>query len=150
MLLESQESEFGFDTDVEEIKASNEESVYDASRNKTKAQTAPSLRSDLAQSKPVNNMSELASVVSIVLEPFWSGRCKEEELLLKDSKHLTILGLAHTPHRSSCYKLNSTLRTSAGKRIVLYTSVNPLKTARQIACLARGTARCDCTDAGIS
>lgn len=36
MLLESQESEFGFDTDVEEIKASNEESVYDASRNKVK------------------------------------------------------------------------------------------------------------------
>lgn len=40
--------------------------------------------------------------------------------MVKDSKHLTILGLAHAiaAHRSSCYKFNSALRAAAGKRIV--------------------------------
>ncbi|VDP00099.1 unnamed protein product [Heligmosomoides polygyrus] len=93
----------------------------DCSIFKTKAQTAlPSLRSDLARSKPVNNTFELANVASIVLDPFWGDRRKEEELMVKDSKHLTILGLAHAiaAHRSSCYKFNSALRAAAGKRIV--------------------------------
>ncbi|KAK5976011.1 hypothetical protein GCK32_002825 [Trichostrongylus colubriformis] len=88
---------------------------------RTKAQTAlPSLRSDLARSKPVNNMFELANVASIVLDPFWGDRRKEEELLAKDSKHLTVLGLAHAiaAHRSSCYAFSSALRNARGKRII--------------------------------
>ncbi|KAK5970527.1 hypothetical protein GCK32_020970, partial [Trichostrongylus colubriformis] len=86
---------------------------------RTKAQAAlPSLRSDLARSKPVNNMFELANVASIVLDPFWGDRRKEEELLAKDSMHLTVLGLAHAiaAHRSSCYAFSSALKEAQGKR----------------------------------
>ncbi|KAK5970750.1 hypothetical protein GCK32_016745 [Trichostrongylus colubriformis] len=87
---------------------------------RTKAQTAlPSLRSDLARSKPVNNMFGLANVASSVLDPFWGDRRKEEELLAKDSKHLTVSGLAHATaaHRSSCYAYSSALRNARGKHI---------------------------------
>ncbi|VDP18542.1 unnamed protein product [Heligmosomoides polygyrus] len=87
----------------------------------TKAQTAlPSLRSDLARSKPVNNMFELANVASIVLDPFWGDRRKEEELMAKESKHLTVLGLAHAiaAHRSCCFTFNRALRAAEGKRII--------------------------------
>ncbi|VDP09061.1 unnamed protein product [Heligmosomoides polygyrus] len=92
----------------------------DCSIFKTKAQTALlSLRSDHAQSKLVNKMFELANVASIVLDPFWGDRRKEE--VVKDSKHLTVLGLADAiaVHRSSCHKFNSTLRAAAGKRIAV-------------------------------
>lgn len=52
--------------------------------------------------------------------PILGDRRREGELMVKDSKHLTVLGLAHAfaAHRSSCYKFNSTLRAAAGKRIV--------------------------------
>ncbi|KIH58263.1 hypothetical protein ANCDUO_11534 [Ancylostoma duodenale] len=86
-----------------------------------KAQTAlPSLRSDLARPKPVNNMFQLANFASIVLDPFWGDRRKELELLNKDSKHLTVLGLAHAiaAHRSSCYAFEMALKAAHGKRIV--------------------------------
>ncbi|KAL6734638.1 hypothetical protein Aduo_005156 [Ancylostoma duodenale] len=65
-------------------------------------------------------MFQLANVASIVLDPFWGDRRKELELLNKDSKHLTVLGLAHAiaAHRSSCYAFGMALKAAHGKRIV--------------------------------
>ncbi|KAL6726227.1 hypothetical protein Aduo_008219 [Ancylostoma duodenale] len=65
-------------------------------------------------------MFQLANFASIVLDPFWGDRRKELELLNKDSKHLTVLGLAHAiaAHRSSCYAFEMALKAAHGKRIV--------------------------------
>ncbi|XGW31362.1 hypothetical protein V3C99_009938 [Haemonchus contortus] len=65
----------------------------------TRAQVGlPGLRCDLARSKPVKNLFEMANVASIALHPHWGEERKEAELLNKDSKYLTIHGLATAIH----------------------------------------------------
>ncbi|KAK5986471.1 hypothetical protein GCK32_004350 [Trichostrongylus colubriformis] len=75
-------------------------------QRETRAQVGlPGLRCDLARSKPVKNMFELANVASIALHPHWGDDRKEAELLNKDSRYLTIHGLATAIHAHSkfCY-----------------------------------------------
>ncbi|KHJ95385.1 hypothetical protein OESDEN_04672 [Oesophagostomum dentatum] len=54
----------------------------------------PTLRCDLAGSKPVKNMYELAHVASTALHPHWREERKENELLDDSSRYLSIHGLA--------------------------------------------------------
>ncbi|XGW13835.1 hypothetical protein V3C99_000268 [Haemonchus contortus] len=78
----------------------------------TRAQVGlPGLRCDLARSKPVKNLFEMANVASIALHPHWEER-KEAELLNKDSKYLTIHGLATAIHAHSkfCYEFASAVK----------------------------------------
>ncbi|KAK6058942.1 hypothetical protein COOONC_03464 [Cooperia oncophora] len=101
---------------------------------RTKAQTAlPSLRSDLARSKPVNNMFELANVASIVLDPFWGDRRKGEELVAKESKHLLrlpLIDLAFMPRKRRINRARSVLgRSTQGRR----TSCQGIETSPAIA-----------------
>ncbi|KAK6021161.1 hypothetical protein OSTOST_13177 [Ostertagia ostertagi] len=68
---------------------------------RTKAQTAlPSLRSDLARSKPVNNMFELANVASIVLDPFWGIDARRKSFSTR-TQTLDSLGASSCDRRSS-------------------------------------------------
>ncbi|XGW20174.1 hypothetical protein V3C99_003754 [Haemonchus contortus] len=79
----------------------------------TRAQVGlPGLRCDLARSKPVKNLFEMANVASIALHPHWGEKRKEAELLNKDSKYLTIHGLATAIHAHSkfCYDFASAVK----------------------------------------
>ncbi|RCN42221.1 integrase core domain protein [Ancylostoma caninum] len=71
-----------------------------------KAQVAlPGLRNNLARTKKVKNLFELANVASTALEPAWGKWRKENELTKKQSTHLTVIGLscAISAHRSFCH-----------------------------------------------
>uniref|UniRef100_A0A7I4Y5N6 Aldolase_II domain-containing protein n=1 Tax=Haemonchus contortus TaxID=6289 RepID=A0A7I4Y5N6_HAECO len=73
----------------------------------TRAQVGlPGLRCDLARSKPVKNLFEMANVVSIALHSHWGEEHKEAELLNKDAKYLTTHGSATAIHAHSkfCYE----------------------------------------------
>ncbi|VDO87151.1 unnamed protein product [Heligmosomoides polygyrus] len=86
----------------------------------TRAQVGlPGLRSDLARSKPVRNMFELANVASIALHPHWGDDRKEAELLNKESKYLTIHGLATAiqAHSKICYTFVSALKEHGDKEL---------------------------------
>ncbi|EYC28494.1 hypothetical protein Y032_0007g3255 [Ancylostoma ceylanicum] len=76
----------------------------------------PGLRSDLARSKPVKNLFELASVASIALHPHWGDRKKEEELLNPSPTYMTVHGLASAiqAHSKYCYKFASALKAKEG------------------------------------
>ncbi|KAK5986383.1 hypothetical protein GCK32_000358 [Trichostrongylus colubriformis] len=79
----------------------------------TRAQVGlPGLRCDLARSKPVKNLFELANVASIALHPHWGDDRKEAELLNKDSRYLTIHGLATAIHAHSkfCYEIATAVK----------------------------------------
>ncbi|KAK6052068.1 hypothetical protein COOONC_10428 [Cooperia oncophora] len=83
----------------------------------TRAQVGlPGLRCDLARSKPVKNLYELANVASIALHPHWGDDRKETELLNKDSRYLTIHGLATAiqAHAKFCYKFASAVKEKEG------------------------------------
>nr|CDJ89028.1 unnamed protein product [Haemonchus contortus] len=62
--------------------------------------------------KPVKNLFEMANVASIALHPHWGEERKEAELLNKDSKYLTIHGLATAIHAHSkfCYDFASAVK----------------------------------------
>ncbi|VDO67502.1 unnamed protein product [Heligmosomoides polygyrus] len=146
---------FDLDTDVEEIRDTNKEPVYDTSVVEMKflgavvatsrhwttewgpVTPAVSVRLQHFQDQGADSSSE-SSFRSRLIEasqqllrtgecciycagPILGDRRREGELMVKDSKHLTVLGLAHAfaAHRSSCDKFNSTLRAAAGKRIAV-------------------------------
>ncbi|VDO82136.1 unnamed protein product [Heligmosomoides polygyrus] len=68
---------------------------------------------DLARSKPVRNMFELANVASIALHLHWGDDRKEAELLSKELRYLTIHGLAAAiqAHSKFCYTMAMARRT---------------------------------------
>ncbi|KAK6050341.1 hypothetical protein COOONC_12154, partial [Cooperia oncophora] len=83
----------------------------------TRAQVGlPGLRCDLARSKPVKNLYELANVASIALHPHWGDDREETELLNKDSRYLTIHGLATAiqAHAKFCYKFAAAVKEKEG------------------------------------
>ncbi|VDL78642.1 unnamed protein product [Nippostrongylus brasiliensis] len=72
----------------------------------------PSIRCDLARSKPVKNLFVLANVAWAALHPHWGDGYKEAELLNKDSKYLSVHGLATAIHAHSkfCFDYTSALK----------------------------------------
>ncbi|VDL80032.1 unnamed protein product [Nippostrongylus brasiliensis] len=79
----------------------------------------PGLRCNLARSKKVRNLFELANVASIALEPAWGEHRKEAELLKKQSTHLTVIGLscAISAHRQFCHDFAIAVKENEGKRL---------------------------------
>ncbi|EYB84337.1 hypothetical protein Y032_0318g2346 [Ancylostoma ceylanicum] len=79
----------------------------------------PGLRCNLARSKKVKNLFELANVASIALEPGWGDWRKENELTKKQSTHLSVVGLscAISAHRSFCHDFAVAVREKEGQRL---------------------------------
>ncbi|KAL6723466.1 hypothetical protein Aduo_018470 [Ancylostoma duodenale] len=81
-----------------------------------RAQVAlPGLRNNLARTKKVKNLFELANVASIALEQ-WR---KENELMKKQSTHLSVIGLscAISAHRSFCHDFAVAVREKEGQHL---------------------------------
>ncbi|VDO93779.1 unnamed protein product [Heligmosomoides polygyrus] len=76
----------------------------------------PGLRCNLACSKKVKNLFELANVASIALEPAWGEHGKEAELVKKNSTHLTVVGLscAISAHRHFCHDFATAIAEKEG------------------------------------
>ncbi|VDO06122.1 unnamed protein product [Haemonchus placei] len=80
----------------------------------------PGLRCDLARSKPVKNLFELANVASIALHPkWWGGRQEKSRALNKESRYLTIHGLATAIHAHSKFRFDYPTALKAHEDVVL-------------------------------
>ncbi|VDP32660.1 unnamed protein product [Heligmosomoides polygyrus] len=80
----------------------------------------PGLRCNLARSKKVKNLFELANVASIALEPAWGEHRKEAELMNKKSTHLTVVGLscAISAHRHFCHDFATAVAEKEGVNLL--------------------------------
>ncbi|WKY03714.1 hypothetical protein Q1695_005013 [Nippostrongylus brasiliensis] len=66
----------------------------------------PSLRFDLARSKPVKNLFKLANVAAVALHAHWGDGYMKAELLNKDSKYLSVQVLDKAIHAHSKFCLD--------------------------------------------